>query len=67
MNCSIFWAIFQSFCNHEIFVQLNLPIFVVLYWFVLKWKMFCNAFDLNLVSLKEWFLILLCAVCMLLN
>ena len=26
----MFWAIFQSFCNDEIFVKLNLPIFVVL-------------------------------------
>ena len=24
------WAIFQSFCNHDIFVKLNLPMFVVL-------------------------------------
>ena len=30
MNLSMFWAIFQSFCNQEIFVKFNLPIFVVL-------------------------------------
>ena len=29
MIWSIFWAIFQSFCNHEIFVKFNLPIFLV--------------------------------------
>ena len=26
----MFWTIFQSFFNHEIFVRLNLPIFVAL-------------------------------------
>ena len=30
MNRSMFWAIFQSFCNQEVFVKLNLPIFAVM-------------------------------------
>ena len=59
----MFWTPFPSFCNHEIFIKLNLPILLVLvgqreksqkYFDLSTFKQNLNDSNLGVMNFQKW-------------